>query len=516
MYFALEIKQNTIIMSNIKHINKAIFLGCAVAAPVLSLQATKQQQEKPKNVLMILVDDLKLTLGCYGDEVAISPNIDRLAEMGVRFNNAYCNQAVSVASRYNLLTGLRSTSTGLYDFGKEFRDVIPDAVTLPQFFMNAGYHAEAIGKVYHEGHGNVNDVASWSIPHHKDKLIEYIVPESTKGQLTREEAYFENTKMHFPDLPHNRELPRGAAWEAPDVLDEAYADGRIARHTINRLRELKKQPDQAFFLAVGFVRPHLPFSVPKKYWDLYDPADLPMPQYVEDPQNAPRVATKRGGEIDQFEPIPVGVHGFEDDLTRKLIHGYYASMSYMDTQLGRILDELERLEMLDDLIIVFWGDHGWHLGDHGYWTKHTNFEEANHIPLIMVAPNHAIPNTATNQLTETVDIYPTLTELAGLGNPTVPQGIDGLSMVPVLKNTKRTIRNHAYHAFPRGKYLGRAIRTERYRMVEWKNWGDDTDVLYELYDYKLDPLETKNIAEDQPKVLSKLKKILQQHPEAKR
>lgn len=498
------------------NISKAVLVGCAVTIPTSLLQAKQEDKKKPVNVLMILVDDLKPNLGCYGDPVALSPNIDKLAESGVRFNNAYCNQAVSVASRYNLMTGLRSTTTGLYDFGREMRNVLPDAVTLSQYFMKAGYHAEAIGKVYHEGHGNVNDVASWSIPHHKDKLIEYIVPESTGGMLTREEAYFENTKMHFPDLPPNHELPRGAAWESPDVLDEAYADGRIARHTINRLRELKKQPDKPFFLAVGFVRPHLPFSVPKKYWDLYDPATLPMPQYEKDPEGAPKVATKRGGEIDQFEPIPAGKYVYEDTLTRKLIHGYYASMSYMDAQVGKVMDELKRLNMLDNLVIVFWGDHGWHLGDHGYWTKHTNFEEANHIPLIMVAPGVAKPNTSTEQLAETVDIYPTLTELAGLGKPEVLQGIDGLSMVPVLKNVSKKIRDHAYHAFPRGKYLGRAIRTERYRLVEWKNKDDASDVKFELYDYKLDPLETKNIAQEQPKVLEDLKKILAKHPEAKR
>ncbi|OJV37656.1 MAG: iduronate-2-sulfatase [Bacteroidales bacterium 36-12] len=498
------------------NISKAVLVGCAVTIPTGLLQAKQEDKKKPVNVLMILVDDLKPNLGCYGDPVALSPNIDKLAESGVRFNNAYCNQAVSVASRYNLMTGLRSTTTGLYDFGREMRNVLPDAVTLSQYFMKAGYHAEAIGKVYHEGHGNVNDVASWSIPHHKDKLIEYIVPESTGGQLTREEAYFENTKMFFPELPPNHELPRGAAWESPDVLDEAYADGRIARHTINRLRELKKQPDKPFFLAVGFVRPHLPFSVPKKYWDLYDPATLPMPQYEKDPEGAPKVATKRGGEIDQFEPIPAGKYVYEDTLTRKLIHGYYASMSYMDAQVGKVMDELKRLNMLDNLVIVFWGDHGWHLGDHGYWTKHTNFEEANHIPLIMVAPGVAKPNTSTEQLAETVDIYPTLTELAGLGKPEVPQGIDGLSMVPVLKNVNKKIRDHAYHAFPRGKYLGIAIRTERYRLVEWKNKDDASDVKFELYDYKLDPLETKNIAQEQPKTLEDLKKILAKHPEAKR
>ena len=249
---------------------------------------------------------------------------------------------------------------------------------------------------------------------------------------------------------------------------------------------------------------------------MYDPDKLPMPQYQKDAEDAPKPATKRGGEIDQFKQIPAGQYVFADSLTRKLIHGYYASMSYMDAQVGRLLDELERLDMLDNTIIIFWGDHGWHLGDHGYWTKHTNYEQANRIPLIMIAPGVSTPGTSTGQPIETVDIYPTLTELAGLGEPVAPQPIDGMSMVPILKDPRKRIRDHAYHAFPRGKYIGRAIRTERYRMVEWKNRENSDDVLYEVYDYKNDPLETKNIADSAPKVLKSLQKILATHPEAKK
>ncbi|WP_298653888.1 sulfatase [uncultured Proteiniphilum sp.] len=501
-------------MRYLKQLNKLLLIGGVSTVPGLT-KAQQVTEEKPRNVLMILVDDLKPNLGCYGDNVAVSPNIDRLAGQGVRFDMAYCNQAVSVASRYNLLTGARSTTSGLYNFGRQLRDVYPDAVTLPQFFIKAGYHTEAIGKVFHVGHGNTDDKASWSIPHHSDKLIEYLLPESTDRQLTREEALFENTRLFFPDTQIGR-LPRGAAWEALDVVDEAYADGRVARKAIDRLRELKKEPDQPFFMAVGFVRPHLPFSAPKKYWDMYDPDKLPMPEYEKDAENAPKMATKRGGEIDQFKPIPPGQYVYADSLTRKLIHGYYASMSYMDAQVGRLLDELERLDMLDNTIIVLWGDHGWHLGDHGYWTKHTNYEQANRIPLIVVAPGVTTPGTSTGQPAETVDIYPTLTELAGLGKPVTPQPIDGLSMVPILKDPEKRIRDHAYHAYPHGKYIGRAIRTERYRLVEWKNREDSKDVLYELYDYKNDPLETKNIADKESKVVKSMQKILATHPEAKR
>ncbi|MFL3657622.1 MAG: sulfatase, partial [Opitutales bacterium] len=319
------------------------------------------------NVLLILVDDLKPALGCYGDPIAVSPNIDRLAAMGTRFEMAYCNQSVCMASRYNLMLGSRSSSSGFYSFGSQFRDVYPDAVTLPQHFMNHGYVAHSMGKVFHIGHGNTNDEASWSVPHLKDKVIEYVLPESTHRQLTREEALFTN-EFSKPI----KSLPRGAAWENADVLDEAYADGRIASHAVDRLRSLSSKPDQPFFLAVGFVRPHLPFSAPRKYWEMYDRGELPMPKFEKAPEDAPKYAVKRQGEITAFKPVPVENVIYQDDLKRDLIHGYYASMSYMDAQVGRVLDEVETLGLDRNTIIVLWGDHGWHLGDHGSWTKHSN------------------------------------------------------------------------------------------------------------------------------------------------
>lgn len=488
----------------VKNILTSVAIG-SVAFPLVS-------QVKQKNVILILVDDLKPTIGAYGDNVAITPGLDRLANMGMRFDLAYCNQAVCMASRYNLMLGSRSTSTGIYNFGTEFRQLYPNAVTLPQHFMNAGYHAEAMGKVFHIGHGNTNDEASWSVPHHKEKVIEYIVPESTYGQLTREEAFFTNAPKYFPNLPKNKDLPRGAAWESPDVLDEAYADGRIATKAIDRLRILNEHSDKPFFLAVGFARPHLPFCAPKKYWDLYDPSKLPMPEFEQKPEGAPDFAQKRGGEIAQFKEVPTGVDIYDVELKRKLIHGYYASVSYMDAQLNKIIDELDRLKILDNTIIVLWGDHGWHLGDHGIWTKHTNYEQANRIPLLIYAPGVATAGSSTNQLAETVDIYPTLAELAGLKKPCGPQPIDGESLVPVLKDGSKRVRDHAYHAFPRQGYLGHAVRTEQYRLVEWISMDSKGENVYELYDYLNDPMERKNIASENPKVVKKLKSLLDKLP----
>lgn len=488
-----------------------IFLSFAL------LGFAQENETKPKpNILLILVDDLKPALGCYGDQTAISPNIDQLASEGVQFNNAYANQAICAPSRYNLLLGSRSSSTGLYGFGKQFRDVYPNATTLPQHFKNNGYHVESMGKVFHIGHGNTDDEASWSIPHHKDKVIEYLLPESTNGVLTREEAFFENTRLHLEDVPKNKELPRGAAWEMPDVVDDAYADGRVANHAIDRLRKLSKDTDSPFFMALGFARPHLPFSVPKKYWDLYDPEKLPMPQYEDAPKNAPRWAVKRGGEIRQFTPVPEDTDTYPDELKRKLIHGYYASMSYMDAQLGRVLEELKRLKLDKNTIIVLWGDHGWHLGDHGIWTKHTNYEQAVKIPIILKVPGVDYQAANENHLIETVDIYPTLVDLAGLEIPNTEQPMDGKSMKPVLMGKDGLIKDHIYHCYERRGWMGQAIRTDRYRLVKWTHVkNSEKKPVYELYDYQKDPLETVNSYASSQKVAKRLTEIVNSYPKPK-
>ena len=466
---------------------------------------------RPPNILLICVDDLKPALGCYGDKLAKSPNIDRLAARGLQFELAYCNQAVCAPSRNALLTGSRSTSLGIYGLSQNFRLAAPDAVTLPQYFIKHGWRAEAVGKVLHTGHGNHEDAASWSVPPLKEKVVEYLDPKnSANGQLTREEAYFTNQK-----LDQIGKLPRGSATEISDVPDQAYADGRIADEGIRRLRAASERKDTPFFLALGFVKPHLPLTAPKKYFHLHDPKAFPLAAFQRDPTNAPAFATKRGGEIVNYAPL--SVEGLRDEATqRALIHAYYACVSFMDAQVGRVMDELDRLQLADRTIIVLWGDHGWHLGDHGYWTKHTNYEQANRIPLIIVAPGVAKPGGITRQLAETVDLYPTLAELAGLPAPTGPQPLDGLSLVPVLRDPARRVRDHATHCFARGERLGRAIRTERHRLVEWKVPGaDPASAGLELYDYETDPHETRNLAASQPEVVARLRAMLARQPEAK-
>ncbi len=492
---------------------RVVFL--ITASFVLLSHAFAARTEKRPNVLLICVDDLKPVLGCYGDPRAKTPNLDRLASRGIRFESAYCNQAVCAPSRNNLMLGSRSTSLGIYNLSTNFRAAVPNAVTLTQYFMRHGWRAEGMGKILHVGHGNSNDAASWSVPFHSEKLVEYVDP-ANRGPETREEALFNNTRKGPVAA-----LPRGAAWESPDVPDTAYADGRIAGEAIRRLRAAKEKPDEPLFLAVGFVRPHLPFSVPKRYWDLYDRASMPLAARTTPPDGAPAYAGKTTLELNQYEPIPER-GAVPEGTQRALIHGYHASVSFVDAQIGRVLDELEQSRMSDNTIILLWGDHGWHLGDHGMWTKHTNYEQAIRIPLLVVAPGVTRPGTRTQAMVETVDVFPTLCELAGLPPPRdVPQPMDGKSMVPVLREPTAAFRTHIYHVFPRnrgakGEALGRAIRTPRYRFVEWKQPGASGDTAdWELYDYEVDPGETRNLAAEQPEVLARMRALLATHPEAK-
>lgn len=261
---------------------RLLILVCAVSLVGQFTCSTEASDNRP-NVLLILVDDLKPSFGAYGVDWVHAPNLDRLAERGMRFDMAYCNQAVCAPSRNNLLLGSRSTSIGVYSLGQHFRTAVPDAVTMPQYFKQHGYHSAGVGKVFHIGHGNINDVHSWSMPFQPDKVIDYVQPESTGGKLTREEALFSNRSKAG--------LPMGAAWEIADVDDGAYADGRIATEGMKRLSSYKKS-GEPFFLALGFTKPHLPFCAPKKYWDLYDRSKLPMAEYTVTTSRSRRRSTK--------------------------------------------------------------------------------------------------------------------------------------------------------------------------------------------------------------------------------
>jgi iduronate 2-sulfatase len=447
------------------------------------------------NVLLICVDDLKPIGGCYGG-TAKTPHLDRLAARGVLFERAYCNQAVCAPSRNALLTGLRPSTVGIYDLGTNFRKATPDAVTLPQHFKAHGYRTEGLGKIFHVGHGNKEDPASWSVPHWKADVVAYA--RKDEG-MTREEALFSNKAAAG--------LPRGAAVESADVADDAYPDGALATEAVRRLRAARGP----FFLAVGFVKPHLPFCAPKRYWDLYDPALLPLAERRMPPAGAPAYAPTTWGELRQYRGIPEQ-GALPDDLQRTLVHGYHAATSYMDAQLGRVLDALDKTGLARNTIVVLWGDHGWHLGDHGQWCKHSNYEEAARIPLLIAAPG--VPAGArTAGLVESVDLYPTLCELAGLP---VPPGLDGAGFAAALRTPASLGKDSVLHVYPRGRRLGRALRTARHRLIEWKAPGEPAESAeLELYDYIQDPGETGNLASEQPEVVRTLRARLARHPEAR-
>lgn len=498
--------------------------ACAVTTALLSAGCTSARGPAPQaasvvaqrpNVLLILVDDLKPAIRAFGDPVAVTPNIDRLAARGTRFQLAFANQAVCAPSRINLMTGARSTTTGIYNFGQNLRDYLPDAVTLPQYFLANGYRAESFGKIFHIGHNTVGDPKSWSTPPYKDHVIEYVSPEGKALGKTREAALFNEFEIPQGDVwEYASTLKRGLAWESPDVPDEAYGDGRVASRAVARLGELRDS-SQPFFLAVGFARPHLPFSVPKHYWDMYDRAKLPLPRFERLPEGAPAFAGKVGGEINAYSPIDENTREaqYPEELKRTLIHGYYAGVSYVDAQIGKLMAELDRTGLSKNTIVVLWGDHGFHLGDHAMWTKHTNYEQATRIPLLFAGPGIGA-GKATMQPAETVDIYPTLAALAGLAPPNGPQSLDGANLTPVLHDPGARVRGYAYHAYNRPNRIGQAIRTERYRMVRWTR--EQTGARdYELYDLVADPFETKNVAATQPDVKVRLDAILDSQPKPK-
>jgi iduronate 2-sulfatase len=451
------------------HYNRRKFLKTGLASMAATAAGPVQAANKPMNVLFIAVDDLRPELGCYGASHVQSPHIDRLASQGTLFNRAYCQQAVCSPSRTSLMTGRRPDSTRVWDLETNFRDTIPDVVTLSQQFMRHGYHAESMGKIYH-GRTRLNDPQSWS--------VDAWFPNNPAYQTGEGQAIFKN-----------RGDRNGLPVEAPDVPDNALQDGATADRAVQALRRLKDQP---FFLATGFFKPHLPFVAPKKYFDLYnradiEPADNPLP-----PKDSPEWAWAKWGELRKYWGMPQE-GPVSDAQARELIHGYQACVSYTDAQIGRVISELDRLGLRDNTVIVLWGDHGWQLGDHGWWCKHTNYETSAHAPLIISVPGQQ-PGV-TNALVEFVDIYPTLCEVCGIP---LPEGLEGDSFQPLVEDPEHPWKTAAFSQYPRsipgiGRGMGYSMRTDWYRFTEWSAPGNDFRA-YELYDHQRDSQEDVNIA----------------------
>jgi iduronate 2-sulfatase len=477
----------------------AVIGGSIALAFVLGLQPAIGQT-KP-NVLFFAVDDLRTDIGCYGHSEAKTPNIDALAKRGMVFRRAYCQQAVCSPSRTSLLTGLRPDSTKVYDLVTHFRDTIPDVVTLPQHFKNNGYHTAGMGKLFH---GGLDDAKSWSEPHRNGKGEGYVLESNKKlvaDGAAKAKANRDNKKKKNASAPGSR----GEPFEMADVPDSAYHDGSLADMAIAKLQELKAK-NQPFFLGVGFLKPHLPFNSPKKYWDLYDPAKLKLAANPFKPKDAPPFAVTDFGELRNYHGVPA-TGPVSEELARKLIHAYRAASSFTDSNIGRVLAELDRLGLKDNTIVVLWGDHGWKLGEHASWCKHSNMDNDTNAPLILAAPSAKAAGQSTKALVEFVDIYPTLSELAGLP---LPAHLEGVSMKPLLDNPERDWKSAAFSQYPRtheGRQLmGYAMRTDRYRLVEWRDRQTGEPITHELYDHQTDPAENQNLASraENKELLSKL------------
>lgn len=434
-----------------------------------------QAASKKLNVLFIASDDLRTELGCYGDPQAKTPNLDRLAKRGMVFDRAYCQQALCNPSRASLMTSRRPDTLGVWDLPTHFREVMPDVVTLPQHFKNNGYFTRDIGKIFHNWVQKIHgDPDSWSVP---------------------AEMHFNNHGADKPqvDGPVPPNLAKDPKCEMRDVPDEAYFDGRIAAKSVQALRDIKKS-GKPFFLAVGFWKPHSPFNAPKKYWDLYERDKITWPDPAEWPKGTDRIAWHNSQEI-----LSVKQRKLSPEAVKEIRHGYLAAVSYLDAQVGKVVDELDRLGFGKNTVIVFWSDHGYHLGEHTLWAKTSNFDLDAHVPLIISAPGMKTAGSRTDSLAELLDMYPTIVDLCGL--PKAP-GVEGVSLVPILKNPKASVQQVAITQHPRPayykgqpEYMGYSARNARWRYTEWRRWSDGKVMARELYDHDHDPKETVNLVE---------------------
>lgn len=499
-------------------------------------------QAKP-NVLFIAIDDLRPELGCYGSPIAQSPHLDELAKEGMRFDRAYCQQAICSPSRASLMTGARPDQIGVIENTAYFRELNPEVVTLPQHFISQGYEAVYCGKIYH---GRMTDERhSWS------RKAAYDQCSVERTHLPGGYALVENQKL----WASNKEkmlarygqqgsggLIHGPAYESADVHDHAYSDGFSTQLAIATLRDhLEKKPKQPLFLALGFKKPHLNFVAPKKYWDLYDREKIKLSQQSGAPIAGAATGLHASFELRTRHGIPKkGPIGPE--LAQTLLHGYYACVSYVDAQIGLMLEALEEAGVRDDTVIVVWGDHGWHLGDMGIWGKATNYEIATRVPLIVWTPNMQARGQHSKALVELVDIYPTLCELTNLP---VPEHLAGESFASLLDDPKEEGKEYAVSQFPnpalrewaanplspgmrqtffgplieaveerikrqQGKLwdrelfenhlMGYSLRTNRHRLVAWLDYRNvhAEPLFLELYDHAKDPKESQNIAKKFP------------------
>ena len=482
-----------------------VFLFFLLSASSLTcslLAATEATHNAAKpNVLFIAVDDLRPEMGCYGNPVIKTPNMDRIAARGLVFNHAYCQQALCSPSRSSLMTGRRPDATRVWDLDVHFRAALPNAITLPEHFKANGYYCAALGKIYH---GGFEDGRSWSEPQWfpSGQTVDTDSADPTK-RIVKRFGKGVSEYLNLP-LPADNDKPNegkpakarhGDAFEVSPKNDDDLPDGYTASESVKRLHALKEK-GQPFFLAVGFIKPHLPFVAPKKYWDIYDPNKIPTSPSDYLPEGAPTFAGHYNNEIHAYANVPKD-NPIHEDFAKKLRHGYYACTSYTDAQVGRLLDALEKEGLADNTIVVLWGDHGWQLGEHGLWAKQTNFEAATRAPLIISLPGQKTAGKKCEAPVEFVDIYPTLADACGLS---IATELDGISLKQWLDDPSRSASKVAMSQYPRGGILtekrplmGHSIRDERWRLTVWRDRRDGSIAATELYDETNDPAETVNL-----------------------
>jgi len=460
-----------------KFIKQVIYGGLGATTFLNGPALFAKHKKSPTNVLFIIADDLRPQLGCYGEKQMVTPNIDRLASQGIVFEHAYCQQALCAPSRASMLSGLRPDATGVHGLKTRLSDTLPDHITLPRYFKENGYETLSLGKVYHN---TGDDPKAWSIKPLRIKSPLY----ATGPGL---QSVQENRKLH-PDL----KWPFGVPTEIAAGPDNSYNDGRLTDQVVAELNRVKDRP---FFLFAGYSKPHLPFNAPRKYWDMYDPGKIKLPANPFPPKGITPYTQGDYAELRLFYGIPTAPNPVPEEQARHLLHGYYACVSFLDAQVGRLLAELDRLKLRENTIVLLWGDNGLKLGEHGSWSKSTNFEIDTRVPLIVSAPGLGSAGKHTTALVESIDIYPTLCELCGLKSPAPV--CQGTSFAPLLSHPDRTFKKAAYSQYPRyltPRIMGYSVRTERYRYTEWRNVASGQVLARELYDHLVDPGENINIA----------------------
>ena len=518
---------------------------------LLSFPALAQNKKQP-NVLFIAVDDLRAELGCYGSTIVKSPNIDALSSQGVQFNHAYVQQAICGPSRASIMTGARNETINVTDLFQDFRENVPSIITIPQHFKENGYETVYTGKVFHGQY--TDDEMSWSRKPVR-VTVGANVPKTSGGYALADsqEMYAKNKEAleakYGEKLIRENWLDKGPATECADVPDETYDDGYNTLSAIATLNDMVKKGDKPWFLALGFKKPHLDFIAPKKYWDLYDESQIPLATQVNPPIDGAAMGLSESLEVRVSADMPK-TGDFSPETQRRLKHGYYACISYIDAQLGKMIQALKDSGEYDNTIIVLWSDHGFNLGEMGYWGKATNYEIATRVPFIISAPSIIEKNRGqkADATVELIDLYPTLCDLTGLKKP---NHLEGESLVPFLKKPCAKSKKPACSVFPTPALrewaarpftapfrttffmpliekieakikaqmgdkwnrkmfeefvMGYATRTDDYRLVVWKDRRrpNDAPLFTELYDHVNDPTESVNIAAKNPKIVQEL------------